>query len=228
LSHERDVSNDSMAVLASSTGGKFFHNSNDLDGGLVQIAALPPVTYALAFAPDDVKPNGSYHSLKVRVPGLHDVTVSTRPGYFAQTSEKGSPSAKFQKLNKEVMASDTLTDVGAEVKTQVGVLGSGETALKVNVHVNGRSLAFKKENNVRAERLIFITVLFDMDGHFLAGNEAVMDMTLKDSTFAQISKDGVDAKSTLEAPPGTYRLREVVQEVVGGRLAASSQTVVVH
>jgi VWFA-related protein len=237
LSDERDVSNDSMAVLASSTGGKFFHNSNDLEGGLVQIAALPEVTYALSFSPDDLKENGSYHSLKVKVPGRNDLTISARPGYFSQSHEKNSPSAKFQKLNKEVMAGDTLTNVAAEVTTQSGALGSGESALKVTVHVNGKSLAFRKEtagspdgksSNMRAERLIFITALFDMQGHYLGGVEAVMDMNLKDATFAEISKDGVDAHSTLEAPPGTYRLREVVQEVVGGRLHASSQTVTIR
>jgi VWFA-related protein len=228
LSDERDVSNDSMAVLASATGGKFFHNSNDLGGGLVEIAAMPSVTYALAFSPDDVKENGVYHTLKVKVPSMPNVSISARPGYFAQSKEKGSPSAKFQKLNKEVLASDTLNEVSTDVRTQSGFLGSGETALKVNVHVNGRSMSFRKENDTRAERLIFVTALFDMNGRYLAGSEVVMDMNLKDATYAQLSKEGVDAKSTLEAPPGTYRLREVVQEVVGGRLGASSQTVVVH
>ena len=237
LSDERDVSNDSMAVLASSTGGKFFHNSNDLDGGLVEIAALPEVSYALSFSPDDLKENGAYHNLKVRVPGRNNVTISARPGYFAQSHEKNSPSAKFQKLNQEVTASDTLTNLAASVTTQSGTVGSGESALKVNVHVNGKSLSFRKETtggadgkgtNVRAERLIFITALFDVQGHYLAGVEAVMDMNLKDATFAQLSRDGVDARSTLEAPPGTYRLREVVQDVVGGRLSASSQTVTIR
>ena len=225
ISDERDVSNDSMAVLASSTGGKFFHNSNDLGGGLVEIAALPEVTYALSFYPDDLKENGAYHSLKVRVPGMHDVTISARPGYFAQSHEKNSPSAKFQKLTKQVMTNDTVTEVGTDVSTQSGTIATGESALKVNVHVNGRSLSFQKGNNIRTERLIFITALFDLQGHYLAGNEAVMDMNLKDATYSQISKEGVDARSTFQAPPGTYRLREVVQEVVGGRLAASSKTV---
>lgn len=225
LDEEREVSSDSMAVLAGATGGKFFHNSNDLDGGLVQIAALPEISYALAFSPDDVKENGAYHNLKVTVPGRPGITVSARPGYFANSQEKTSPSAKFQKLNKEVMASDTLTGMATDVNTQSGTLGTGETALKVTVHVNGRGLAFTKENNTHTERVIFVTALFDLQGRYLGGVEAVMDMTLTDATFARLSKEGVDAKSTLQAPPGTYRLREVVQEVVGGKLAASTRTV---
>jgi VWFA-related protein len=228
LSDEREVSSDSMSVLASSTGGKFFHNSNDLGEGLVEIAALPEVTYALSFYPDDLRENGVYHSLKIRVPGRSDISISTRPGYFAQSHEKNSPSAKFQKLNKEVMASDSIAEVGMDVSTQSGTIATGESALKVVTHINGKSLVFRKENNQRVERLIFISAFFDMQGHYLGGNETVMDMNLKGASYTQISKDGVDARTTLQAPPGTYRLREVVQEVVGGRLAASSRTVEIH
>jgi VWFA-related protein len=228
LDDEREVSSDSMAVLAAATGGKFFHNSNDLEGGLVQIAALPEISYAISFSPDDVKANGAYHNLKVTMPGRRDVTISARRGYFVQSNERGSPSAKLQKLNQEVMASDTLSGLAAEVTTQSAVTSTGETALKVNIHVNGRTLAFRKENNARAERVVFVTALFDMQGRYLAGVETVMDMTLKDATFASVSKDGVDARSTLQLPPGSYRLREVVQDVVGGKLAASSRTVEIH
>ena len=225
---EREVSSDSMAALAAATGGKFFHNSNDLQGGLVQIAALPEVSYALAFSPEDVKENGAYHNLKVTVPGMHGPTVSARPGYYAPSQEQSSLRAKFQKIDQEVMASDTLTGVAVDVTTRSDPLATGDSALKVNVHVSGPGLSFKKENKTRTERLIFVTALFDMQDHYLAGVEAVMDMALKEPLFAQITKDGADAKSTLNLPPGTYRLRTVVQEVVGGKLAASSQTVEVR
>ena len=141
------------------------------------------------------------------------------------TKAEIAPATKFQKLNKEVMASDTVTEMAAHVTTESGTLATGEAALRVIAHVDGRSLYFKKENKSHNERVIFITSLFDLQGHFLAGTEAVMDMTLKDATHAQIARDGVNAKATLQAPPGTYRLREVMQEVVGGRITASSKTV---
>jgi len=50
-------------------------------------------------------------------------------------------------------------------------------------------------------------------------------MKLKDAAHANIARDGVDAKSTFQAPPGNYRLRQVVQEVVGGKTSAISKTV---
>jgi hypothetical protein len=163
--------------------------------------------------------------LKVKLPNHHDVNVNARPGYFALTKQEALPGVKFQKLNREVMAPDTLTEIPAEVTTQSGTLATGESALKVVVHVPGHSLYFKKINKLHNERLIFITALFDAQNHYLAGTELVMEMTLKDATFTQISHDGVDAKATLQAPPGMYRLRQVVQEVVGGRISATTREV---
>jgi VWFA-related protein len=99
---ERDVAGDSMSALADGTGGKFFHNSNDLDEGLRQLAALPEVSYVLGFSPETEKDTGAFRSLKVRVPAQHEITVNTRPGYFLPTKAEMVPAAKLQKLNKEV------------------------------------------------------------------------------------------------------------------------------
>jgi VWFA-related protein len=222
---ENDVSDDPLASIAYGTGGKFFHNSNDLDGGLRDIAALPSASYVLGFSPDQVKDNGAFHDLKVKLPNHHDIRIEARPGYFERTKQEALPGVKFQKLNREVMSSDTLSEIQTGVTTQSGTLATGEPALKVTVHVPGHSLYFKKINKLHNERVIFITALFDMQNHYLAGTEAVMDMNLKDATFTQLSHDGVDAKSTLQAPSGTYRLREVVQEVVGGRIFTTTREV---
>ena len=222
---ENDVSDDPLAAIAYGTGGKFFHNSNDLDGGLRDIAALPAASYVLGFSPDEAKDNGVYHNLKVKLPNHHDIHIEARPGYFERTKQEALPGVKFQKLNKEVMSADTLSEIQTDVTTNSGTLATGEPALKVTVHVPGRSLYFKKINKLHNERVIFITALFDMRNHFLAGTEAVMDMNLKDATLTKLSHDGVDAKSTLQAPSGTYRLREVVQEVVGGRISTSTHEV---
>jgi hypothetical protein len=222
---ENEVANDPMAAIAYGTGGKFFHNNNDMITAVREMAEAPEASYVLGFSPDEIKDNGVFHNLKVKVPGQHDVSINARPGYFALSKEQAVPGVKFQKLNKQVMGADSITEIVADVTTQSGTLATGEPALKVNVHVPGRSLYFKKENKRHNERLIFVTALFDLQDHYLGGNEVVMDMKLMDATQKQISRDGVDAKSTLQAPQGTYRLRQVVQEVVGGRMSAISRTV---
>ena len=225
-SQEQEVADDSLAALAEGTGGKFIHNTNDLDAGFRKLAELPEVSYVLGFSPDDSKTNGAKHSLKVKIPSQQHVNISARPSYMVPTKQEAAPSLKFQKLNMDVMGSDAVSEIAADLSTESIRLATGEAALEVIAHVDGRSLKFKKlEDNRHAERVIFITALFDMQGHYLAGTEGVMDLKLKNNTREQITKDGVRAKATLQAPPGNYRLREVVQEVVDGKISASTRPV---
>jgi VWFA-related protein len=78
-----------MSELANGTGGKFFHNNNDLQGGLEGLAAAPENVYLLEVSLKDVKANGAYHTLRVKVdrPG---VEVVARKGFVvAKEAAKG-------------------------------------------------------------------------------------------------------------------------------------------
>jgi VWFA-related protein len=70
-----------MAELADATGGTFFHSNNDLDAGFKKLLEGPEVVYLLELPLDNVKPNGTYHRLKVKV-DRSDVELQARRGYF--------------------------------------------------------------------------------------------------------------------------------------------------
>jgi VWFA-related protein len=76
-----------MAELADATGGTYFHNSNDLDAGLKALTAVPECIYVLELSLADVKQNGSYHRLKVKV-DRDGVQLQARHGYFVPKPEK--------------------------------------------------------------------------------------------------------------------------------------------
>jgi VWFA-related protein len=76
------VVEDVMAGLADASGGTFFHNSNDIEGGLKRLASAPEYVYLLEFSLDKVKADGNYHSLKVKV-DRGGLTLQAREGFFA-------------------------------------------------------------------------------------------------------------------------------------------------
>ena len=71
-----------MSELAEGTGGRFFHNSNDLQGGMETLTAAPENLYLLEISLKDVKANGAYHRLRVKV-DQSGVEILARKGYFA-------------------------------------------------------------------------------------------------------------------------------------------------
>jgi VWFA-related protein len=77
-----------MSELAVGTGGRFFHNNNDLLGGLDSLAAVPENLYLLEISLKDVKSNGAFHRLQLKLdkPGLE---VLARKGYVAPKEAAG-------------------------------------------------------------------------------------------------------------------------------------------
>jgi VWFA-related protein len=86
-SDSMSLNEDVMAELADGTGGTFFHNNNDLDAGLQKLAAAPEYVYLLELSLENVKPDGTWHRLKVKV-NQDGLKLQARRGYFAPAPQK--------------------------------------------------------------------------------------------------------------------------------------------
>jgi len=86
-SDSMSLNEDVMAEFADGTGGTFFHNSNDLEGGLQKLAEAPEYVYLLELSLENVKQDGTYHRLKVKV-DQDNLKLQARRGYFAPAPEK--------------------------------------------------------------------------------------------------------------------------------------------
>jgi VWFA-related protein len=83
MSQDRIAHGDVMAQLAAGTGGTYFHNSNDFQSGLASFSVPPKYLYLLQFTPSEVKQDGTFHPLKVKV-SAKGVKVVPRRAYFAR------------------------------------------------------------------------------------------------------------------------------------------------
>lgn len=214
-----------LSALAVGTGGKYIHDNNDLGAGFHALSAPPSVTYLLGFSPVNLKVDGLEHNLRVKLAEPAHLSVSARPGYYAPSPEPTPSEKRFRKLEQSVMAAEDRSEIPVEFSATPEKLANGESSLKIVVHVDVRKLAFQDLGDRRSERLIFITALFDEKNQFLTGVQGVMDLRLKESTLKQVAAQGLSAKMSIQAPAGSYRVRQVVQEAVGGRLAAANRMV---
>jgi VWFA-related protein len=212
--------NEPMANLAEATGGVFYHNNNDLLAGFRELGNPPEVTYRISFRPDGVTPDGSYHKLKIII--IHakgNYSLQARPGYFAP-SEKAKTETLQGKIDREILAVDTVTGfpVGIAVRR-------GNGTLSVVVKVDISKLRFAKQGDRQMQRIAFTTALIDADGKIVAAKEGLMELALTEATYKRLSSTGVSAVLTLPASPGVYKLREVAEEAVDGKLACSTHSI---
>lgn len=154
LRKQRDSMDDVMVVLARDTGGIFFHNNNDLDLGLREMAAVPDVSYRLGFSPEHLRPDGEFHALKVKlaIPGPFE--IQSRRGYFAPTPATTKAKNEIDALNDEVMKSDQRNALPAEVGAEAGRLPAGGAGFQVSLRVDPRALAFRKDHGKHLDRLV--------------------------------------------------------------------------
>lgn len=225
LRKQRESLDDVMVVLARDTGGIFFHNNNDLDLGLREMAAVPEVSYRLGFSPENLKPDGEFHTLKVKlaVPGSFE--IQSRRGYFAPTPAAAKSENAANAFNDEVMKRDQLSALPVGVGVEVGRLPAGRAGLQISLRVDPRVLSFQKDHGRRLDKLNLITALFDLDGNFVTGESGVVSMALSNQALSALTQRGLNATIVLQAPEGSYRLRVVMEDASSGKMFAASHPV---
>jgi hypothetical protein len=210
-----------LSDLALGTGGNFIYNVNDLARGMRALGSAPSVSYVLGFSPNDLKIDGKAHALQVKLTQPEHLTVHARPQYFAPNPKPTVAEVRYRRLQDSVLSTDMPSEIGAQVATTQDASAGDERALHVSVHVDMRTLPFADLYDKRKlERLIFITALFDSENHFMSGVEQVMELRLTEASWKKVREQGLDARAVVQAPPGSYRLRQVVQEEVDGKLVA--------
>ena len=223
-----EANNSVMAEFADATGGKFIHNSNDLVGGIRDLAGAPSVTYVLGFVPENAVNDGKFHKLQVRLLAPAKGSVQARAGYFAPTKEEAARPTPAELFDREVTFTDSLAQFPATVTSRPLKSSSAPSPLAVTVQVDLRPLEFQKQQDREVQQLNLIVALFDLRGNFVVGKQGEIDLALKPDSFKRLESTGVNGSLNLEAPPGAYRLRTVAQEAVTGKLMASSQPITLH
>lgn len=220
-----------MINFAVGTGGRFFHDRNDLSAGYDSLAAAPQTEYLLGFAPEKEKLNGSFHRLKVELslPGKFD--VQARPGYYAVKKAVAAETKLTleQAVDQAVAGNNDQANLPGSASSQFRQTAYGIREIAAKFHVDLRQLPVVHEQDRAVEQLDFVAALFDAKGAFILGKAGEMHLALKPNTLDRLSKTGIDATMTLAAPPaGGYRLRMVMVEGAKSEIYAHSETVEVH
>ncbi len=198
---------DGMGILASGTGGTFFHNNNGMDEGFRELGMVPETTYLLGFTPPGA-PDGSFHKLKVRLAANKGNSIEARLGYTAH------PDVTLDSL---VAASNKITDLPASFTWEQW---SGPPSITMVAHLDIAHLHFKPNDDRQAQRLTIVAVILDQNGAVVAGKRSDLQLNLKHDTYANLLKTGFTAALTLQAPPGAYTARAVAEDAMENKRAA--------
>jgi VWFA-related protein len=218
---------DVLAQLADGTGGKFFHNRNDVDAAMREAGAAPAFSYLLGFSPQNLKIDGRFHTLKVALANKEKFEIQARHGYFApKTLSDPAESAKLE-LQEALFSQEEIRDLPVELQTQFFRKDDAQARLAVLSHFDVKGIHFRKLLGRNNDQLTILTGIFDENGNFVTGLSKVVDMNLLETTYARLSRSGFTVKTSFDVKPGTYLVRLVVRDAVGAQMAARNGAVVI-
>lgn len=219
---EADEKADSLAELASNTGGKFFHDDNDLRDGFDQVAARPEFLYVLGFSPQDLKSDGSYHALKITVAKVPGATIQARRGYWAPKKALNEAEQAREDIEDAVFSRDEISEIPVDLQTRYFKASDEKAELTVVARIKAEGLRFRKANDRNNDQVTVVSAVYDSNGNFIKGIQRVITMHLRDQSLASVENAGIVVKEDFNVAPGRYVVRLVVRDGEGQTMAAQN------
>jgi VWFA-related protein len=206
--------------LAVETGGFAIRNSNDLSAGLSRIDEQSRAYYLIGFPIADVKHDGKFRKLEVKVnrPG---VTVVARKGYYAPSDEPEEPLPEDALDPRVRTAIDSPFEADSiPLRLASYVLGTDgeETTVLFTADVDPRGVAFEKARDRYQSRLSTVLLVSSRDSGESWHREKQVDLSLPPAFYQQIQDRWLPLVRDFKFAPGTYQARFYVRDEGGQRV----------
>jgi len=235
---------EAMSALAADSGGFLVQGTNDLGAGLRRVLKDTETYYVVAFEPRNASRDGAFRKLEVRLPGVRDVRIRTRKGYFApddgDTNARrpvtppaaAEDAARLGRERREAGLKLALTSLapmgGIPVRLSadfVSLEGAGPQVV-VSSYVDLRGVPFALDHDRHVATVDAAATVFDEGGAVVGSLElerAALELT--DADYERALRNGLQYQKAAPLRPGRYRVRFAVREDAGGKLGSASQWV---
>lgn len=218
----RSGGKDSLLQFARDTGGELFENTNDLGGAMQSMLKRTSVTYVLAFQPDKVKWDGSYHRLKVEVKNQPRGTrVVHRPGYYApKTFTAQNPIEKMMNAADQIVSGEDSGSIKMSVLAAPFKVTGDKAYVPVVLEVDGPTLLANTTGTALPAELYIYAMDTGGAVHDFVAQTLGLDVA---KAGAQLRQSGLKFFGHVDLYPGDYTIRVMVRN---GATGASSLRVV--
>jgi hypothetical protein len=202
---------DSMNLFAGGTGGRAFYNISDLAGAMKTAVEDSEVTYALGFYPGDIKLDGSYHKLSVKV-ARGGVELRARKGYFATDLKQPTEKQRAESLQEVFATPLEATGIGMTARLEPNPRQAGVYELNMTFNLQELHLEKEKENWV---------ALITLASYFPAspkpnGTEESIKITLTEARLRETLANGYTMQRMMIVGNRKGDMRVAIQDRVTG------------
>jgi len=207
-----------MKTLAARTGGRAFYSTNDVMTSIREAISDSQLTYELGFYPSDVKWDGSFHTIhvKVKAPGAQ---VQAREGYFAFGEAREAPETRMALMSEAAKGPLQATEL--TVRAHISSTRPGdETKLTLAIALDARQFDFEEKNAAWNELIEFAFIQLDETGKIIRTSRREFPLSLDADTLQQLMAQGLSLEQDLPILPNAAQLRVIVLDGGHGKLGS--------
>jgi VWFA-related protein len=221
-----------METLAKDTGGHAFYDTNGLTEAVSHAVNDGSHFYTLAYTPTDMKADGKYRRIQVKVAG-GSYRLDYRRGYYAadegmerapeQTPEGdallpllgfGMPDFAQILFKARVLPSDPQPEAGAARAGSKADLKGPLTRYRVDFAISAKELKLDASpDGMRHGHIEVMLVAYDPDGKPLNLVTAKYNLGLQPQDYADAQRQGLQVPAELDVPAGEVFLRAGIYDL---------------
>ena len=211
----------SLLQMAKDTGGEMFSNFTNLGDAMEEMLERNSVTYLLAFQPGNLKPDGKFRRLRVRLKDAPRGTqVVHRPGYYPpSTYDQTSPFKRALGSAQAIMGGVETGDIDAAVLATGFPADSGKPYAPVLITARGEDLLTGVDGDVLPIEIYAYAL--DENGTVRDFFSTRMGLDLAQAGAA-IRQSGIKYWGHFDLDPGLYSARVLLRNDVTGRRALAT------
>jgi VWFA-related protein len=212
------ASQESLATLASDTGGKAFFDLNDFSGVFSQVQKDTSAYYVLGYTSSNRLKDGHFRRIKIQI-NRPDVKLEYRPGYYADRDfEHMNKQDRQQQLDDELASDLPSTDLAVYAGAAYFRQDESHYYLAVSLVVPGSQIPFVQERDKDNATIDLIGEVRE-SGKFRVGQlRDTVKLTVDTST--QVRRKNVQYNTGFVLAPGSYHLKFVLRENRSGRMGS--------
>ena len=221
------ASQDTLASLASDTGGKAFMDSNDFGEAFARVQRDMSAYYLLGYSTDNLAKDGRFRRIRVRlkkqIPGAK---IEARGGYYADRDFAHTARGDRQtQLQDQLFSAVSATDLPVLVNASFFRLAPDRYYVPISVAVPGSAVPAPPEKEKDKLELDVLGVVQDEQGRPVGRIQETMK--LPPASIGTLTAKNILYQSAVTLPPGRFSVKVVVRENVSGLMGSFEAPVVV-
>lgn len=214
--NERMMTQSAMDLLARGTGGKTCKNTNDLSGCVQAALADSSAYYVLAYSPQNIQWDGSFHAIFVKTtrPG---VKLAYRRGYYARDTENLAKNQSNEERLKQVCM-DFLPSTAIPISAQA-VAPTKSDRIRYLMSVAPSALHFAADGQSHKLSAEMVTCVYRAKRNSFQFFSRALPQSFSDAAYQGVQASGLHGY--VEVPrSGTPRVRIAVLDSETGLTGA--------